>query len=145
MEMIRATLIAGGAIKTPIQNDDINIEINTTTTTTVPEELFRKYTETDSRPITPTPTLASGLGTLNIDNHDDHNITNLREKTTLILDLRAESQEQDNDTLSWHTLTLEPQPMNKKQIDIFKNIYQRGSCEPPPPSPIAIHINDDVS
>ncbi|KAF7989052.1 hypothetical protein HCN44_007362 [Aphidius gifuensis] len=138
MELIRATLIAGGTIKTPIKNDNINIEIKTTTTTTaatttmtttVPEELFRKYTETDSRPLTPTPTLASGLGTSNIDNHDEHKmITNLQ---------------QDNDTLSWHTLTLEPQPINKKNIDIFKNIYQRSSCEPPPPSPIAIHINDD--
>lgn len=62
----------------------------------VPEELFRKYTETDSRPLTPAPTLASGPTALT--NHaiqEDLPVTcNPRERTTLVLDLRTNSQNQ---------------------------------------------------
>jgi len=59
----------------------------------VPEEFFRRYTETDSRPLTPAPTLASGLTALT--NQESLPVTcNPRERTTLILDLRANSRGQ---------------------------------------------------
>lgn len=62
----------------------------------VPEELFRKYTETDSRPLTPTPTLASGPTALTnrAAQEDLPAPCNPRERTTLVLDLRANSQNQ---------------------------------------------------
>lgn len=62
----------------------------------VPEELFRKYTETDSRPFTPAPTLASGPTALTgRATQEDLPVTcNPRERTTLVLDLRANSQNQ---------------------------------------------------
>ncbi|XP_057321004.1 uncharacterized protein LOC130664863 isoform X2 [Microplitis mediator] len=126
MEMIRATLIAGGIIDTGEINDGINVHttITTTTTTTVPEELFRKYTETDSRPLTPTPTLASGPLTAH-QTQSDLNLVpcNPRERTTLILDLRTASQEQD-ETLSWHALTLELPPSPKRANEYFKSSIQ---------------------
>lgn len=119
MEMIRATLIAGGIIDSGEVNDGINIH----TSTAVPEELFRKYTETDSRPLTPTPTLASGPLTAH-QNHPDNLVPcNPRERTTLILDLRTASQEQD-ETLSWHALTLEPPPSPKRANEYLKSPVQ---------------------
>lgn len=61
----------------------------------VPEELFRKYTETDSRPLTPAPTLASGPTILTSHATQDLPVTcNPRERTTLVLDLRTNSQNQ---------------------------------------------------
>lgn len=73
--------------------DGYNAEM---TASAVPEELFRKYTETDSRPLTPAPTLASGPTALT--SHaiqEDLPVTcNPRERTTLVLDLRTNSQNQ---------------------------------------------------
>ncbi|KAB0793037.1 hypothetical protein PPYR_12657 [Photinus pyralis] len=68
----------------------------------VPEELFRRYTETDSRPLTPAPTLVSAhtraSGSRRCVTPDPMLNTDVREKTQLILDLRrSHSQE----TLSW--------------------------------------------
>ncbi|XP_077298942.1 uncharacterized protein LOC143920105 [Arctopsyche grandis] len=65
----------------------------------VPEELFRRYTETDSRPLTPAPTLASAVSRSSIKRRcltPDHPPA---PKQTLVLDLRrSHSQE----TLYWH-------------------------------------------
>lgn len=95
MEMIRATLLAGGGGPDGPGVTEGIIATNVEATTTVPEELFRKYTETDSRPLTPAPTLASGPLTAHRLSHDEQPATcNPRERTTLILDLRTNSQEQ---------------------------------------------------
>ncbi|PSN50040.1 hypothetical protein C0J52_04208 [Blattella germanica] len=62
----------------------------------VPEELFRRYTDTDSRPLTPAPTLASittkGSGRRCVT--PDPVPTPARERTLLVLDLRR-SHSQD--------------------------------------------------
>ncbi|KAK9744704.1 hypothetical protein QE152_g7472 [Popillia japonica] len=68
----------------------------------VPEGLFRRYTETDSRPLTPAPTIASTYTRASASRRcvtPDPVITaQFKEKTRLILDLRrSHSQE----TLSW--------------------------------------------
>jgi len=101
MEMIRTSLLAvgaGGGGETAAGNvggggDGYNTEM---TASAVPEELFRKYTETDSRPLTPAPTLASGPTALTgRAAHEDLPTTcNPRERTTLVLDLRTTSQNQ---------------------------------------------------
>nr|XP_033325554.1 uncharacterized protein LOC117220030 [Megalopta genalis] len=146
MEMIRASVAAaaaaaGGAADTvgPAENmKAINVD-----TATVPEELFRKYTETDSRPLTPAPTLASGPALSNR-LHDDIPATcNPQERTTLILDLRANSKRQmENETFTWHALTLEPPPTPRKaKIVVPKSPLRHRSRSPkpsadaPPPSP----------
>lgn len=58
----------------------------------IPEELFRRYTETDSRPLTPAPTLASvktrGSSSRRCVTPDPVINCGLRERTLLILDLR---------------------------------------------------------
>lgn len=71
----------------------------------VPEALFRHYTETDSRPITPTPTLASVMTRIP---HGRRCVTPdpvpvpMQERTLLVLDLRrSHSQE----TLSCHAVS----------------------------------------
>ncbi|KAJ8926518.1 hypothetical protein NQ314_021120 [Rhamnusium bicolor] len=69
----------------------------------VPEELFRRYTETDSRPLTPAPTLASAAtrasGSRRCVTPDPLPTSQIKEKTLLILDLRrSHSQE----TLSYY-------------------------------------------
>ncbi|KMQ96989.1 hypothetical protein RF55_2701 [Lasius niger] len=103
MEMIRTSLLAVGAGGNRGEmlagnvggdgGDGYNAEM---TASAVPEELFRKYTETDSRPLTPAPTLASGPTALT--SHaiqEDLPVTcNPRERTTLVLDLRTNSQNQ---------------------------------------------------
>ncbi|CAH1968938.1 unnamed protein product [Acanthoscelides obtectus] len=86
----------------------------------VPEELFRRYTETDSRPLTPAPTLASGAtrasGSRRCVTPDLIPIEIIREKTLLVLDLRrSHSQE----TLSMHgssSVTKEPPLINIQRI-----------------------------
>ncbi|KAK0174872.1 hypothetical protein PV327_010591 [Microctonus hyperodae] len=117
MEMIRATLLASGIADTSGINDSAGgYDINPITN--VPDELFRKYTETDSRPLTPTPTLVSGTVTIHRDDFVNFNATcNPKERTTLILDLRTASQEQDIDTLNWHAVTLEPPPSPVRKIN----------------------------
>lgn len=110
----------------------------------VPEELFRKYTETDSRPLTPAPTLASGPTALtNHATQEDLPVTCIpRERTTLVLDLRTNSQNQqvENETFSWHALTLELPPMPRKsEILVCKPVskpqHLSATPAPPPPSP----------
>ncbi|RZF41664.1 hypothetical protein LSTR_LSTR012921 [Laodelphax striatellus] len=76
----------------------------------VPEELFRRYTETDSRPLTPAPTLASvmthssshvtkgGRRCFTPDPLPSH-ATQTSERPLLVLDLR---RTQSQDTISWH-------------------------------------------
>lgn len=105
MEMIRTSLLAvgagGGGGEVAAGNvgggggggDGYNAEM---TASAVPEELFRKYTETDSRPLTPAPTLASGPTALNgrAAQEDLPTTCNPRERTTLVLDLRTSSQNQ---------------------------------------------------
>ncbi|CAH1154400.1 unnamed protein product [Phaedon cochleariae] len=65
----------------------------------VPEELFRRYTDTDSRPQTPAPTLASGTTRASDARRcftpDPFPSNEIREKTQLILDLRR-SHSQEN-------------------------------------------------
>ncbi|XP_063984096.1 uncharacterized protein LOC135166069 [Diachasmimorpha longicaudata] len=145
MELIRATLLAGGVLDTSTPQEPPGQD--TTATTTVPEELFRKYTETDSRPLTPTPTLASGPLTAHRSTHDEGPAPcNPRERTTLILDLRTASQEQETETLSWHALTLEPPPSPKRPTELSKRSsilqqnqgHQNRPALPPPPSPVQV-------
>lgn len=96
MEMIRTSLLAvTGGKDEEAGNVGGNSGCNVAETTIVPEELFRKYTETDSRPPTPAPTLASGPALTNraVAQEDLPAICNPRERTTLILDLRANSQQ----------------------------------------------------
>ncbi|KAI4499525.1 hypothetical protein M0802_005421 [Mischocyttarus mexicanus] len=128
MEMIRARLLTAG--KEGFVNNftkEINID-----TLTVPEELFRKYTETDSRPPTPTPTLASvqaatAMSSRPLQNAPPAIIYNPRERTTLVLDLRTNSQPHlNNDTLTWHALTLEVLPISRRnQIVSNKQLSRR--------------------
>ncbi|XP_050503692.1 uncharacterized protein LOC114326279 [Diabrotica virgifera virgifera] len=65
----------------------------------VPEELFRRYTETDSRPQTPAPTLISGITRLTTSRRcitpDPLPSRQVKEKTQLVLDLRR-SHSQEN-------------------------------------------------
>lgn len=101
--MIRTSLLAvgagGGGGEAVAGNvgggggDGYNAEL---TASAVPEELFRKYTETDSRPLTPAPTLASGPTALTGRAVQEAlpATCNPRERTTLVLDLRANSQNQ---------------------------------------------------
>lgn len=99
--MIRTSLLAvgagGGGGEAAAGNvgggGDYNAEM---TASAVPEELFRKYTETDSRPLTPAPTLASGPTALTgrTAQEDLPATCNPRERTTLVLDLRTSSQNQ---------------------------------------------------
>ncbi|XP_066995852.2 uncharacterized protein [Anabrus simplex] len=78
---------------------------------TVPEELFRRYTDTDSRPLTPAPTLASvmtrgsGRRCVTPDPIPTHCLNPTRERTLLVLDLRRSHSQ---DTLSWHGTNTTP-------------------------------------
>lgn len=75
----------------------------------VPEELFRRYTDTDSRPLTPAPTLASIMtkGSLRRcvtpDPIPTHILNPTRERTILLLDLRRSHSQ---DIMSWQGLGL---------------------------------------
>jgi hypothetical protein len=86
----------------------------------VPEELFRRYTDTDSRPLTPAPTLASVMTRGSVrrcvtpDPIPTHILSPARQRTVLVLDLhRSYSQ----DTLSWQGFSLPTktslQPLNR--------------------------------
>ncbi|XP_018318377.1 uncharacterized protein [Mycetomoellerius zeteki] len=154
MEMIRTSLLAvsagGGGGENAAGNagggggDGYNAEMSASA---VPEELFRKYTETDSRPLTPAPTLASGPTALTgRAAQEDFPVTcNPRERTTLVLDLRTSSQnQQENETFSWHALTLElPPTPRKSEIFICKPTLrpQHSLAIPvPPPSSLSSPI-----
>ena len=77
----------------------------------VPEELFRRYTDTDSRPLTPAPTLASvmtkgsGRRCVTPDPIPTHCMNPTRERTLLVLDLRRSHSQ---DTLSWYGTSMPP-------------------------------------
>ncbi|KAK9297265.1 hypothetical protein QLX08_008990 [Tetragonisca angustula] len=133
MDMIRASLVAAGNNATDVGGNTGAELINDAST--VPEELFRKYTETDSRPLTPAPTLASGPPLTNRPAQEEFPVTcDPRERTTLILDLRTNSQKQmENETLSWHALTLEPPPTHRKtEIFVCKPSSRRTTRTPNP-------------
>ncbi|OAD55044.1 hypothetical protein WN48_05617, partial [Eufriesea mexicana] len=124
IDMIRANLIAAG--------NAVNIGCNTgieiiNEAATVPEELFRKYTETDSRPLSPALTLANGPALTNRPTQEEFPVTcKQRQRTTLILDLRTNSRKQmENETFTWHALTLEPPPTYRKtEIFVSKPILR---------------------
>ncbi|XP_012233187.1 uncharacterized protein [Linepithema humile] len=149
MEMIRTSLLAMGAGGGVGEAGNVGgnsggdgYKVTEVTASAVPEELFRKYTETDSRPLTPAPTLASGPTALTsrATQEDLPAPCNPRERTTLVLDLRANSQNQqvESETFSWHALTLElPPTPRKSEIFVCKPISrpQHSAPAPPPPSP----------
>ncbi|CAD1479692.1 unnamed protein product, partial [Heterotrigona itama] len=133
MDMIRANLVAACNNATDVGGNTGAEVINDAST--VPEELFRKYTETDSRPLTPAPTLASGPALTNRPTQDEFPVTcDPRERTTLILDLRTNSLKQmESETLSWHALTLEPPPTHRKtEIFVCKPSSRRTMRTPNP-------------
>lgn len=91
----------------------------------VPEELFRRYTDTDSRPLTPAPTLASVMIRGSVrrcvtpDPIPTHILSPARQRTVLVLDLhRSYSQ----DTLSWQGFSLPSktslQPLNRNTFPV---------------------------
>lgn len=98
----------------------------------VPEELFRRYTDTDSRPLTPTPTLASVMTKGSVrrcvtpDPIPTHILNPTRERTLLVLDLRRSHSQ---DTLSWQglsfptTTTLQPLTRNTSPVQAGQNFH----------------------
>ncbi|GJQ80920.1 hypothetical protein Trydic_g4737 [Trypoxylus dichotomus] len=103
-----------------VQNDQFSDKNTSDNMDSVPEGLFRRYTETDSRPLTPAPTIASTYTRASASRRcvtPDPVITaQFKEKTRLILDLRrSHSQE----TLVWFggtsTLT-EPPTIRIQQV-----------------------------
>ncbi|XP_054013878.1 uncharacterized protein LOC128895373 [Hylaeus anthracinus] len=140
MDMIRTSLAAAtGALDAsgnPTETRNID-------TAPIPEELFRKYTETDSRPMTPAPTLASGPALTNRQIQEKFPMTCVpQERTMLVLDLRASSKNQtENESFTWHALTLELPPTNRKnKILLTKSTPRHQSpnlpTDVPFPSPI---------
>ncbi|XP_076646760.1 uncharacterized protein LOC143355630 [Halictus rubicundus] len=142
MDMIRASIAAAAGTADTVGPAE-NIEAINVDTATVPEELFRKYTETDSRPLTPAPTLASGPALTNRLQDEILATCNPQERTTLILDLRANSKKQmENETFTWHALTLEPPPTSRKAKIVvpksplrYRHHSPKPSTDAPPPSP----------
>ncbi|KAG7209056.1 hypothetical protein KM043_015213 [Ampulex compressa] len=137
MEMIRASLVAGGGGRPDVGGNAAAVEATNADATPVPEELFRKYTETDSRPLTPAPTLASGIALTNRAVQLELPPTcNPRERTTLVLDLRTNSHTQESETFTWHALTLEPPPTPRKtEVSAYKPL-PRQQPHSPAPSPV---------
>lgn len=108
----------------------------------VPEEFFRRYTDTDSRPLTPTPTVASGRTRTSAGGSlmnarrcvtPEPLFTNIKERKQLILDLRrSHSQE----TLFWNASSeLSPaptqEPWSQKNDTRRKAIIKKKSVERP--------------
>lgn len=115
----------------------------------VPEEFFRRYTDTDSRPLTPTPTVASGRTRTSAGGSlmnarrcvtPELLFTNIKERKQLILDLRrSHSQE----TLFWNASSeLSPAPTHepwsqksdttrRKAIEKKKSIERPQQISPP--------------
>jgi hypothetical protein len=99
---------------------------------TVPEELFRRYTDTDSRPLTPAPTLASVMTKGSVrrcvtpDPIPTHTLNPTRERTLLVLDLRRSHSQ---DTLSWQglsfptTTTQQPLTRNTSPVQTDQNLH----------------------
>jgi hypothetical protein len=98
----------------------------------VPEELFRRYTDTDSRPLTPAPTLASIMtrGSLRRcvtpDPIPTHILNPTRERTVLLLDLRRSHSQ---DILSWQgldvpaTSTFQPKSRNLSPVQTGQDVH----------------------
>ncbi|XP_031843917.2 uncharacterized protein LOC116431927 isoform X2 [Nomia melanderi] len=133
MDMIRAS-VAAATGTADMAGPTENMEGFNVDTAAVPEELFRKYTETDSRPLTPAPTLASGPALTNRPQDDLPATCNPQERTTLILDLRANSKKQmENETFTWHALTLEPPPTSRKARIVAPKSFVRHRSRSPKP------------
>lgn len=76
--------------KSPKRNDSYTFHESD-----LPEEFFRRYTDTDSRPLTPTPTVISGRTRASLGSHfnrrcvtPEPQTTTGKERKQLILDLR---------------------------------------------------------
>ncbi|XP_044253371.1 uncharacterized protein LOC123004262 [Tribolium madens] len=127
------------------KNNQKHIQINALDS--VPEELFRRYTETDSRPLTPAPTLASAAtrasGSRRCVTPDPAPTNQIREKTLLILDLRrSHSQE----TLSWHgSSSLQEPPIIRIQRVPTRVGSFDESVSPKTKSPTHLLTNPNVS
>ncbi|XP_022916455.1 uncharacterized protein [Onthophagus taurus] len=109
------------------QDEKINV-FNVDDLEEVPEELFRRYTETDSRPLTPAPTIISSYtktsaATRRCVTPDPTFTKEIKEKTQLILDLRrSHSQE----TLSYfggcsNLTTTEQSSIRIQQIPLIQS------------------------
>ena len=81
MELIRASLRAGRAAAATEPPDGGGMDA-------VPEELFRRYTETDSRP--PSPASSTEVPDSVVGKQEGQDI---KGRTTLVLDLRASSHD----------------------------------------------------
>ncbi|XP_011500276.1 PREDICTED: uncharacterized protein LOC105364107 [Ceratosolen solmsi marchali] len=98
----------GKALQLPVEvHEEKPGESDALDSTTVPEELFRRYTEMDSRSASP--------------QHPIHHESFRDDKgrPSLILDLRASPHDaQKSETLSWHALTLEPMSCSRRGVFI---------------------------
>ncbi|XP_044758948.1 uncharacterized protein LOC123316787 [Coccinella septempunctata] len=104
-----------------------NDTIQTPVIEAIPEELFRRYTETDSRPLTPAPTLSSSAtrasGSRRCFTPDPIPISTVKEKTMLVLDLRR-SHSQDlicggNAFLDPPLILIQQVPTRRGSLDSF--------------------------
>lgn len=128
----------------------------------VPEEFFRRYTDTDSRPLTPTPTVCSGRTRTSAGNSvfntrrcvtPEPPSSHTKERKQLILDLRrSHSQE----TLYWNASSeLSPGPTqeniiqsSKTKVSDTKKSAEKNRPEPElitkQPSLICINAREDL-
>ncbi|KAL3273958.1 hypothetical protein HHI36_015381 [Cryptolaemus montrouzieri] len=107
-----------------------NEPIQTPMIEAVPDELFRRYTETDSRPLTPAPTLSSAAtrtsGSRRCVTPDPILISTVKEKTMLVLDLRrSHSQE-----MICGTSFLEPPLILIQQVPTRKGSLEEINSSP---------------
>ncbi|XP_045476995.1 uncharacterized protein LOC123682435 [Harmonia axyridis] len=101
----------------------------------VPEELFRRYTETDSRPLTPAPTLSSSAtrasGSRRCFTPDPIPISTVKEKTMLVLDLRrSHSQELicgGTSFLDPPLILIQQVPTRRGSLESFIGVQKRTS------------------
>lgn len=109
----------------------------------VPEELFRRYTDTDSRPLTPAPTLASartrGSGRRCV---TPDPLGPTRERTLLVLDLRRSHSQ---DTLSWQGISY-IQPKSPCASTVSITPHRRKVCprKKPPTTPEKVPVTSKV-
>ncbi|XP_038220672.1 uncharacterized protein LOC119838675 [Zerene cesonia] len=128
--------------------DQIDKEKNRTPHDIVTEDMFRRYTETDSRPLTPAPTLASGKsrGSRRCLTPDQP-----RQKTTIVLDLRrSHSQETlyyhgytTSEMTVAHTTSATNERSTLPSLNLSESTHTRllkGQCEQLPPlaSPLVL-------
>ncbi|XP_063825787.1 uncharacterized protein LOC135075305 [Ostrinia nubilalis] len=123
-------------------------EKNKTPHDIVTEDMFRRYTETDSRPLTPAPTLASGKsrGSRRCLTPDQPH-----QRTTIVLDLRrSHSQETlyyhgytTSDLTAGHTTSVTNDRSTLPSLNLSDGAHNRlikGQCEQLPPlaSPLVL-------